>query len=179
MVDPEFQNAAAGKKAPRRRRWLWRLACALIVIWGASALGIQACSRRSYTCAICRLGRVNHRCLFVTWSVDQETECSRWYRENVEPSHSHVWTKCSYCERFGIPGIWSGYACVIAGPITGLSETVQIEIYRHFENRLEAKALLARLGEGDGRQWDALMEWVGQGYPGTWYDWWKERCDSR
>jgi hypothetical protein len=52
-----------------------------------------------------------------------------------------------------------------------------MEIYRHFEDRLEAKKLFIRLGEIDGesaRMWTALMGWVEEDYPGTWHDWWEK-----
>ena len=52
-----------------------------------------------------------------------------------------------------------------------------MEIYQHFEDRLEAKELFIRLGRGDAEsylRWEALFEWVGAGYPGTWHDWWEK-----
>ncbi len=68
-------------------------------------------------------------------------------------------------------------SCIIGGPITGLSETVQIEIYKHFQDPLEAKQLFTRM-EPDYVPWNALMEWVNQGYPGTWHDWWEKHRPS-
>ncbi len=55
-----------------------------------------------------------------------------------------------------------------------LSGTRQIEIYRHFEDRLGAKRLFIRLGQGDEDPHgtlEALVEWGGEGYPGTWHQW--------
>lgn len=60
--------------------------------------------------------------------------------------------------------------------MTGLSRTVQMEIYQHFEDRLEAKRLFIRLGQMDSegyRMWKALMGWIDEDYPGTWHDWWE------
>jgi hypothetical protein len=51
---------------------------------------------------------------------------------------------------------------------------VQIEIYRHFADRTEAKQLFMRLGQmgyQDDHAWEILMGWVDAGYPGTWHDW--------
>ena len=52
----------------------------------------------------------------------------------------------------------------------------EIDIYQHFENPLEAKQLFIRMGQGDYREWDALMEWTYADYPGTWRDWWEKHC---
>ena len=154
---------------------------AFAAVLGSCLLGFPGCSRRPYTCAVCRENKVDHTCLGLKWSDREETDCSRWYRENVEPSHTHIWIKCTYCRRFGIPGVFGGYGCVIGGPLTGFSRTVQIQIYQHFEDRLEAKRLFIRLGRTDGessRTWDLLMGWVNAGYPGAWDDWRKTRKDD-
>ena len=50
---------------------------------------------------------------------------------------------------------------------------MQIEIYKHFQDPLEAKQLFIRMATDYG-PWDALMGWVNEGYPGTWHDWWKD-----
>jgi hypothetical protein len=158
----------------QRKRYLVSILAGLL---GLCLLAFASSSRRPYTCSICRKEKVDHECLGLRWSDQVETDCSLWYRSNFEPSHSHTWVQCTYCRRFGIPGLFGGYACVIGGPITGLSRTVQMEIYRHFEDRLEAKKLFIRLGEIDGesaRMWKALMEWVEEDYPGTWHDWWEK-----
>ena len=126
----------------QRKRFLVSILAALL---GSCLLGFASYSRRPYTCSICRMGKVDHQCLGLKWFDQEETDCSLWYRSNVERSHSHAWVQCTYCRRFGIPGLSGGYACVIGGPITGLSRTVQMEIYRHFEDRLEAKKLFMRL----------------------------------
>ena len=51
---------------------------------------------------------------------------------------------------------------------------MQIDIYQHFEDPLEAKQLFIRMGQGDYREWDALTEWMDADYPGTWRDWWEK-----
>jgi hypothetical protein len=138
-------------------------------------LGFPGCSRIPYTCAVCRKDKVDHRCLGLGWSEQQETDCSLWYKANVERTHLHVWVERTHCRRFGIPGLYGGYGCKIGGPLTDLSRTVQINIYQHFRDRADAKQLFIRLGHMDDeghRLWDALMEWVDVDFPGTWHEWW-------
>ena len=172
MRDPEFDDEVSRcQKGLRPGRWLMRLGLVLTLVPAASILGFPGCSRTPYTCAVCREGKVVHSVLGVTWSDREETDCSRWYQGNVEPSHAHCWTECSHCRRFGIPGLYSGYGCFAGGPITSLSRTIQIDVYQHFKDPLEAKELFIRMGQGDYRELDALMEWADARYPGTWKDW--------
>ncbi len=141
-------------------------------------LGFRGYERRPYTCAACRANKVDHDFLGLKWSDQEDSDLSRWYVENVEQSHTHSWIPCTYCRRFGIPGLTTGYACTVGGPLTGLSRTVQMNIYEHFKDRLQAKRLFIRLGQGDAesyRDWAALMSWVDADYPGTWDGWWKQQ----
>ena len=58
------------------------------------ALGsIEAGSSLSYTCVLCRLGRVDTTLFGFKRSTYHENECSRWYPQNVEPSHTHIWER--------------------------------------------------------------------------------------
>jgi hypothetical protein len=178
MRDPGLdEEASRSRKDARRSRGRKILGLALVALVGSYLLGFPGCSRRPYTCAVCRLDKVDHGCFGLRWSTREETDCSAWYRQNVERAHAHSWVECTHCRRFGVPGVWGGYGCFVGGPITGLSRIVQIDIYQHFDDRLEAKRLFARLGRMDDeghRRWDALMEWVDAGYPGTWRDWWEK-----
>ena len=153
-----------------RRIWLPWLAFAGI-LW----VSVFSFSQARYTCSACRAYKVQTKWLGMAWSREEETECSRWYRANVEASHDHLWEVYTHCRRLGWFGL-SGYGCTIGGAITMLSETWQIELYQHFDNKLEAKALFAGMGRNSkegSRIWTALQEWSDQGYPGSWRTWWE------
>jgi hypothetical protein len=179
MSKPVFDEEAGPSRidvmGSRRRKFL---GLAFIAFLASCWLGLSSHDRRPYTCAVCRADRVDQSCFGLEWSRQQETDCSLWYASNVERTHSHSWVACTHCRRFGIPGLYGGYGCFIGGPITGLSRTRQLEIYQHFEDRLEAKRLFIRLGQMQDEPHlalNSLMEWVGEGYPGTWHDWWEKR----
>lgn len=182
MSAPELDKTAGRHPSQVHRPYWPRLLTFTFVAWlGSTLLGFQFYYRRPYTCAVCRADKEDVHCLGLKWSHQEETDCSRWYRANVEPSHAHVWLQCTYCRRFGIPGLWGGYGCTVGGPITGLSRTVQTQIYQHFEDRFEAKRLFIRLGQLDKegyRMWNGLMRWVDEAYPGTWHDWWEKVKDN-
>jgi hypothetical protein len=136
--DPEFDDEEIRcQKQVRYSRWLKPLGIAFGAYLGACLLG-SGFSRHPYACAVCRENRVEHSWFGLKWSDKEETDCSRWYRSNVERTHAHYWVERTHCRWFGVPGLYGGYSCTIGGPITGLSQTVQIEIYKHFKDRLEA-----------------------------------------
>ena len=179
MLDPEFDNQKSPRHVYTLRSQTINLVFLAFVTSTVSCLfGFSPYSRCPYTCAVCRANKVDYHFVGFRWSSQEITDCSRWYTENVEPSHTHAWIGCTYCRRFGIPGLGGGYGCFIGGPLTGLSRTVQMTIYQHFDDRLEAKRLFVHLGQMDAesaRLWEALMGWVDKEYPGTWHDWWEQR----
>jgi hypothetical protein len=166
------------RKQVRRSRWLIPLGIALGACLVASLLG-SGFSRHPFACAVCWENRLDHSWFGLKWSQQEETTCSRWYESNVERTHAHYWVNRTHCRWVGIPGLYGGYSCTVGGPITGLSETVQIEIYKHFKDRLEAKQLFIQMVQTDYRPWSSLMEWVDQGYPGNWHDRWGQYLHAR
>ena len=178
MGNREFDEETSDRQMyARRSRWPRFLTLAFCAWLGSYLLGFPGCSRIPYTCAVCRKAKRDHRCLWLKWSDQEDTDCSLWYRDHVERTHSHFWAERPSCRRFGIPGLYGGYACRGGSPLAGLSPIVQREIYQHFGDKLEAKQLfirLARIDEDNARTWDTLMEWVGEDYPGTWHDWWEK-----
>jgi hypothetical protein len=154
-----------------------RILClAFVAYLGASILGFPGCSRIPYTCAVCRKERVDKSVLGFKSSYQEDTDCSLWYQGHIEPTHTHSWVEKPHCRRFGIPGLYSGYACSAGGsPITGLSRIVQMQVYKHFGDPIAAKQLFIRLGQWREKDingtLDNLMQWVNEDCPGTWRDW--------
>ena len=130
----------------RRKVVLIAVPAFLVFCW----LCFSSYDYRPYTCAVCRMDRVDQLCLGHFWSSRRETDCSRWYSDNIEPVHEHDWAAKGRCRRFGIPFIYEGYACTIGTPITMLGQSRQIEIYQHFEDPLEARRLFESLARRDG-----------------------------
>ncbi len=184
MLDPEFDTPDKTESrrhvfALRIRRLSGLVCIALAILW---SLGFSPYSRRPFTCAVCRANTLDNNFLGLRWSSQEDTDCSRWYSENVERFHTHAWIGCTYCRRFGISGLGGGYACFVGGPLTGLSKKVQMTIYQHFEDPLEAKRLFIHLGQPDAegnRLWESLMGWVDQDCPGTWHDWCEQQSATR
>jgi hypothetical protein len=151
------------------------------------AIGLVPTSRRRHTCVVCRLERVDYQYGPVPISRYIETECALWYRSYVERSHKHVWEPhaCKYLSN--IFGIAPGWSCNPgAHPICRLRASLQLEVYQHFRDPLEAKLLFLsivdpevvnhRLGADDDSLdqllVDAIFEWAIQKCPGNWPEWW-------
>lgn len=168
-------------------RWLgWIIVIFLVMLALSSCPGV---SRLSYTCVICRLGRVDSDYLGFTHSRYFENECSRLYASHVEPTHEHVWKPgtCRYTSN--LLGQPLSVGCSIDHVRIGsLSPSTQIRVYQHFPDPLEAKKLFASLidaklsndrideyDEGRGQLTiDALRAWDEAGFPGTWEAWWTQ-----
>lgn len=151
-------------------------------LFGAAALALMAAaillpnaySGRRYTCAACRIERVNHRFLAHHWDTLRETECSRWYAANVEPAHAHSWSAYGQCRRIGIPFLYSGFACSMGGRINMFFSACQIEVYEHSRDRMEAKGLFLKCSELDpegGTVMASLLSWIASDYQGEWKEW--------
>ena len=167
MRDPDFDIEECCPRSYREAKTA-RLLGMSLVVFGALFAGylVLAGSVFFAQVAACRLGLPHRRVESIpfgkTWFHDEDGECSRWYQKHVEPSHEHTWMDRTRCRRCGIPGIYGGYSCRIGSPLEGLSSRLQIQIYDHFEDKLEAKRLFIRLGDRlmeNGTTWTSLMEW--------------------
>ena len=152
------------------------------------ALGsIEAGSSLSYTCVLCRLGRVDTTLFGFKRSTYHENKCSLWYPQNVEPSHTDIWergTCMTLLNGFAQP---MGVGCRPGHyPIRLLSPSTQLQVYQHFKDRQKPKELFANLTDektyNDRLEEDfrskghlivgSMQEWESAGFPGTWDDWW-------
>ena len=107
----------------------------------------HATNRRHYTCAICRLNRVDYTSV-ITGRVRnsfRESSCSKWYRDNIESDHEHIWVRSSTIGLVNFYGQTVGVGDNDETPgrvIWRLSPDQQIELYKHFDDPLQAKRLL-------------------------------------
>src|SRR5262249_42856571 len=147
----------------------------------------------SYTCMLCRLGRVDTTWFGLSRSSLFEIGCSRWYPANVEPGHTHIWERGT-CET-----LLNWLAQPVGGacrrghyPIHRLDPSTQKRVYEHFQDRQKAKELFGgltdekthndRLDEDDESKGHLIVrsisEWEIAGFPGTWDDWWKRSREN-
>ena len=111
------------------------------------ALGsIEAGSSLSYTCVLCRLGRVDTTLFGFKRSTYHENECSRWYPQNVEPSHTHIWERGTCRTLLNALAQPMGVGCQPGRyPILLLSPSTQMNVYQHIKDRQKAKELFGNL----------------------------------
>jgi hypothetical protein len=152
------------------------------VVLGLLALAILSSlpvgTRSGSTCVVCRLWRSEIR-LGLTWTRYQDTECSLWYAEHVEPVHSHVWGRTSCAAMINVFGGRMGYACGSRHPILDLPSEDQMAVYQHFKDPAEARKLFLGLEGGEGPLgWgrgrliaQAIRTWHLAGFPGDWESW--------
>ena len=154
------------------RRQVFNIVVAVVLGYGLLCLPLF--DQRRFTCFACRLERVDHRVLVFRWSDFRQSECSRWYADNVERTHSHVWAQYAHCRRIGLPGLTSGFACSTGDPISGLSGTLQLRAYQNSREPIRIKRLFIRMGTMDAegqRLMEGLCDWANADYPGDWEEW--------
>ncbi len=160
------------------------IAFGLVAFVVASSIRI---TRLGYTCAVCRLTRLDAKGLGLTYSTYYPNACSQWYPKHVEPVHSHIWEAgtCQYTRT--LMGTPLSVSCSSGHyPIQLLPPSTQMRAYQHFKNPLLAKALFEsltdektlndRLDEDDEDRGSltvtALIKWEAAAFPGTWEEWW-------
>ncbi len=177
---------------------MFRLSNIIITLVGGGLLVLvlgstEAGSSLSYTCVLCRLGRVETTLFGLKHSTYHENECSRWYPQHMEPSHAHIWergTCMTLLNAFGQP---MGVGCRPGHyPIRLLPPSTQMNVYQHIKDRQNAKGLFSnltdakthddRLDEQDESKGhlivSSIAEWEAAGFPGTWDDWWNPWWDK-
>lgn len=168
-------------KTLRSIGWATALLGMIAILWTVP-IGSQA----RMTCGICRVSRFENHYLIIPWSYSQETPCSRWYAEHVEPTHPHLWARSSCRTITNLLGIGVGVACGRPPHIWLLSPEIQMRFYQHFDDPWVAKAILLPLAtkthadapdyasqEAEkSRVADAILEWSLHRFAGRWEDWW-------
>ena len=114
-------------------------------------LGGPLYARRHHSCAICRLGRFDYRCLGLRWSKYEETACTTWYRDNVAASHEHLWVSGSVDIERNIFGSVVSIADGDPRALFRISPSQQIEIYKQIGDAKESQRLFRMLGRDNGK----------------------------
>jgi hypothetical protein len=178
------------------RLWYIIIIIAALILGGFLVVDLRsrvAGSSTTYTCVVCRLGQVEKTVLALKSSSFYENECSRWYQQNVEPNHTHIWERGTCTKMLNGFGQSMGFACMPGHfPIWMLSPSTQMNVYQHFNDRRKAKELYTnltdakthhdRLDEQDESKGDLIVksmtEWEAAEFPGTWDDWWTRWWDK-
>lgn len=162
----------------------WQRALALLTFFALVAFFVWHSpigSSRTYTCAVCRLLRIDYNYLLglTKTSDDCPTECSEWYAQNVESEHEHDWavSACSY--KFNIFGSGLSVACRgYVSAVWRLSPEDQLEVYKQFANPEDAQELFESLGSEEKNEVyinyeivQKLQQWLEAGFPGSWEVW--------
>src|SRR6516164_5257607 len=120
------------------------------VVVGGLIIAVAGCvvpvSYEKSTCVICRLFRLTTTYGVVPVTRHFENECSRWYAACVEQRHAHVWERSTCVYESDLWGFSRSVGCRPGHyPIWLLPPETQMEVYQHFKDPFEAKALFAGL----------------------------------
>lgn len=133
-----------------KHRWIWLALIIALLIFAVAPLS----TKHYFTCAICACNRTTVSALQIPISEDQtESDCSRWYRINVEPAHEHLWVRGPYSEMYSVVGLRVGrnqFAGDAEGPVIAFSSYSRLEMYQRCEDPMLARDTFIRLS-----RWEA------------------------
>ena len=155
------------------------LLCAVVV---GALLFVPVVKKDYFSCAIC--GMQHRETSFAGFrfaAADEETDCSNWYRKNVEPRHEHLWIRATWSEAYGlcgVPRIGSNFAHRADGPIIRFGSQERMLIYQHCPDPELARAAFVRLSRWEAHTTEKrekqreielnLAEWVESSFQGPW-----------
>ncbi len=138
-------------------------------VWSAVKRGEFVVRHQAYTCALCRAEKLRTTYLgFLPMTRFAETNCSKWYAQNVEPRHTHMWVEHPVPSTRG--------TCYIGPPqIWMIPPDQQLGFYQHYPDKLKARDLFADAAQDHSGMRVAtilfnLNAWSEVGYAGSWED---------
>lgn len=127
-----------------------------------------------WTCAICRTNRIHYVYGGYCWlTTFRESECTVWYRDHVEPEHSHVWVHARATAFKNLYGIRHGVMDrdPLGRMVWRLTPQDQIDIYSHAATPQDGVKLVLALVAHDSQTnnrdyalFEALHSWKASGY---------------
>lgn len=177
----------------RRILLSFNLHVATVLLAACATLALGAYFVQGYddlwTCAICRVNRIHHvyagHCWFTRFT---ESECTSWYREHVEPEHSHVWVHARATALKNLYGI--RYGAMDRDPVGRtvwrLSPQDHIDIYSHAPTPQDGVKLALALASADFHSnnqdralFNSLQLWKTTGYDRRLYPVLPERVQNQ
>ncbi len=159
-------------------KWMkWAiLVMVLLVLLALIPTGVTY-HRARYMCVICRANRLDYVYCRKPWSSKYtETACTQWYRENVQATHTHMWSRSAASTIFNLYGQAIGALDNSDRPgraIWRLTPGDQIALYERFEDPVELKNVFINFMDPktmsdrhDLLVVDSLLVWMEMGFEG-------------
>lgn len=132
-----------------------------------------------WTCALCRSDRIDYVYLGRNWQTEtRETSCSRWYQQNIEPNHDHIWV---HGRASAIRDLYGNrYGAIDRDPagrtIWRLTPEDQLSLYQHIPNSADAKSVFTMLASPttktnnqDFEILNNLLAWKESDFTSSWH----------
>lgn len=166
------------KTHPFSRRPVWVLLVVVLLFCAFAPIVSEA----YFTCGACGMDRTTRTALSLTLADRQsETDCSRWYRDHIQPHHRHLWVRQpaqAMYSAFGVPIGRSFVAGRADGPVVRFDSRTRMLMYQKSAdaNRLREAFILLSAWKKEGtpaRQRQvaveqALATWEDSGLAGEW-----------
>ena len=172
-------SAVSSDDSPRRLRWKFGFLLAIVLLCVA-AMPLR--TKRHSSCAVCGIQRHTVSTLSIPITeTDTDTYCSRWYDQNVEPQHDHLWVRGAWSESFSVLGLRLSGSNMLSeadGPLIRFGSGTRHLMYQRCSDpkiARDAFVRLARWQPEDSAERDqqiaierALATWEDSGLAGPW-----------
>ena len=180
-MDPSTSVTSTVSSNDSRRRLFWKSGLVgTIVLLCVAAMPLR--TRRHFSCAVCGMQRqVEFTLSLPIGETDTETDCCRWYDQNVEPQHDHVWVRGPWSETFSVLGLRlyeSNISSAADGPLMRFGSGTRHLMYQRCADPKIARDTFVRLArwepEGSAERKQqiaierALAAWEDSGLVGPW-----------
>lgn len=143
------QSDSDGSRSRFRRRCLLGSLSVLVL---TAFLLVPVAHTFSYSCAACGKHRTDLLAFGMPLSrTESETDCSRWYRNNLEPHHDHLWVRNPWSQNYylwgTLPGFGNQSSNLADGPLAFVGTGMRLLIYQESDDPKKVRDIFIRLAK--------------------------------
>ena len=132
------------RRAPRVARVVICVVAAVFVFMAGQ--GIEVGRKAHWTCAFCRMDKVEKTWMFWSRSRVGPTEFTRWFDKHLNLSHEHNWVRSSCTGTYNIWGLPWGVRCAHGDPVFLIDPHRQVVVFESLLRHGRARAVAQALG---------------------------------
>jgi hypothetical protein len=137
------------KRAPKVVKIAICVVAAMLIF--TAAQGIEVGRESRWTCAFCRMGKVEKTWMFWNRTRLEPTGFTRWFDRHLDLPHEHNWVSSSCTVTYNVWGLPWRVGCERGDPMFLIDPEGEVAIFEILQRHGKAKAVAQALGRGTRR----------------------------